>query len=260
MIEWNDLDKKKYYVFGPSLFLMVRGFLYPFNLIKTRLFMQEKTSQYKGTLDAFHKIVRHEGFRGLYKGFLVSSLGMVSGQLYITTYEIVRSRLGNYSSEVKGLIGGAFATLVAQTVTVPVDIVTQIMMMQGQVVSRQPAKDHYILVKNVDYIIPRNDAIKLRGAMSIAQEILRREGVSGLYRGYLVSLLTYAPNSALWWAMYTGLFRRSMESEFLSSGKVPLMLVQGVCGVCGGLLAATLTNPLDVFRTRYQASVCMCKL
>lgn len=258
MIEWDDLDKKKYYMIGPSFFLCVRGFLYPFNLIKTRLFMQQQKSQYTGTLDAFRKVVRHEGVRGLYKGFLVSSFGMLSGQMYITTYEVVRSRLGNYSSEMKGLIAGASATLVGQSVTVPIDVVTQIMMMQGQVVSRPAGKQamNYIVVKNVDYIIPSRQNIKLRGAVSIAREIVQREGVKGLYRGYMISLMTYAPNSALWWALYTGFYRKSMESELLSPETVPLLLVQALCGMCGGLLSATLTNPLDVFRTRYQVSVC----
>lgn len=257
MIEWEDLDKKKLYVIGPSSFMMVRMVLYPFNLIKTRLFMQQNTSIYSGTFDAFRKVVRHEGFRGLYKGFMVSSLGMLSGQLYITTYEVVRSHLQNCNSEVKGLIAGACAVLTGQTVTVPVDVVSQIMMMQGQAVNR-PAKslgEQYILVKNVDYIIPRKDTIKLRGAMSIVKEIVQREGLRGLYRGYLVSLLTYAPNSALWWAAYTGFYRKAMETNLLATRDLPLPLVQSVCGMAAGLLAAVVTNPVDVFRTRYQVSL-----
>ena len=256
MIEWQDLDKKKFYVFCPSFFMGVRGCLYPFNLIKTRLFMQQRVSQYAGTLDAFRKVIRHEGFRGLYKGFLVSSFGMLSGQMYITTYEIIRSCLGSYGSEMKGLIAGGCATLVGQSVAVPIDIVSQIMMMQGQIVQHPAGKEalSYILVKNVDYIVPRKERMKLRGALSIAREIVQRNGVKGLYRGYLVSLMTYAPNSALWWALYAGFFRKSMELEFLSSGDVPLLLVQAFCGMCGGVLAATLTNPLDLFRTRYQVS------
>ena len=82
------------------------------------------------------------------------------------------------------------------------------------------------------------------------KEILHREGVHGLYRGYHVSLLTYAPNSALWWAFYAGFFKKAMESQIFPWAPIPL--VQASCGVCSGLLAATLTNPLDVFRTRYQ--------
>ena len=251
MIEWKDLDKQKFYVIGPGLFMFVRSLIYPFNLIKTRLFMQEQRSLYSGTADAFHKVVRREGFRGLYKGFLFSSLGLISGQLYLTTYEIMRSYLNDYSSEMKGLIAGATATLVGQSVTVPIDIVTQIMMMQGQVVSGKSR--NYVVVKNVDYIIPHKDTIKLRGAVSIVSEIFRKEGLRGLYRGYHVSLLTYAPHSALWWALYAGFYKRAMEMQLFPSAPIPL--VQATCGVCSGLLAATVTNPLDVFRTRYQVCV-----
>ena len=258
MIEWKDLDKRKFYVIGPALFMLVRSLVYPFNLIKTRLFMQEQATVYSGTADAFYKVVQREGFRGLYKGFLFSSFGMVSGQMYLTTYEIVRSYLPSYTSEVRGLIAGGAATLVGQSVTVPIDVVTQIMMMQGQVAAAPASKprNYYVLVKNVDYIIPHRNTIKLRGAVSIVSEILRKEGLRGLYRGYHVSLLTYAPNSALWWAFYAGFYRRFMELQLFPSAPIPL--VQAVCGVCSGLLAATLTNPLDVFRTRYQVSAGSC--
>lgn len=256
MIEWKDMDKKKFYVIGPGLFIFVRSLIYPFNLIKTRLFMQEQKSLYSGTADAFYKVVRGEGFRGLYKGFLFSSLGMISGQMYLTTYEMVRSYLSGYGSEMRGLIAGAAATLVGQSVTVPIDIVTQIMMMQGQVASAGTTtkpRNYYVVVKNVDYIIPHKETIKLRGAVSIVSEIFRKEGLQGLYRGYHVSLLTYAPNSALWWAFYAGFYRRMMELQLMPGAPIPL--VQATCGVCSGLLAATITNPLDVFRTRYQVTI-----
>lgn len=251
MIEWRDLDKKRFYLLGPGLFMLVRGLIYPFNLIKTRLFMQEQSTVYSGTADAFRKVVQREGFSGLYKGFLFSSLGMLSGQLYLTTYEVVREYLSGHRAELRGLVAGATATLVGQSVTVPIDIVTQIMMMQGQVVGAASRQSNtYVVVKNVDYIIPRRETIKLRGAAGIVREILHREGLRGLYRGYFISLLTYAPNSALWWAFYAGFFKKAMDSQVFSSAPIPL--VQASCGVGSGLLAATLTNPLDVFRTRYQ--------
>ena len=36
-IDWSELDKKRYYFFGPTLFLCVRAAIYPSNLVKTRL-------------------------------------------------------------------------------------------------------------------------------------------------------------------------------------------------------------------------------
>jgi len=249
MIEWEDLDKKRYYTIGPSLFMCVRAVVYPFNLIKTRLFMQQQSSVYSGTFDAFRKILRQEGVRGLYKGYIVSSLGLLSGQLYITTYELIRGSLHGYRTEIKGLIAGFGATLVAQSVTVPVDIISQHMMVQGQVLPSMKG-GNYIIVKNVDYIIPRENKVKLRGAVTILQDIVRKEGFPGLYRGYLVSMMTYAPNSALWWMFYSGFFRKNVEWGV--AAVCPIWLVQVGCGVTSALLAATLTNPLDVVRTRYQ--------
>lgn len=257
MIEWEDLDKRRYYVIGPSLFMFVRGFIYPFNLIKTRLFMQQQSTVYTGTYDAFRKILKHEGIRGLYRGYIVSTFGMVSGQLYITTYELMRSCLHGYSTEMKGLIGGAAATLIAQTVTVPVDVVSQFMMMQGQIV-KPPKKrqNSYILVKNADYVIPREKKVKLRGAVPIIREIVQKESIRGLYKGYSVSLMTYAPNSALWWMFYTGAYRRNVEWGMTE--QIPIPVVQALCGVSSGLFASTLTNPLDVIRTRYQVGCVFC--
>lgn len=214
--------------------------------------MQHQSTIYTGTYDAFKKVLKHEGVRGLYRGFIVSAFGMVSGQLYITTYELMRSCLRGYRTEIKGLVGGASATLIAQTVTVPIDIVSQIMMMQGQVL-KPPKKERasYILVKNVDYVIPKEKKkVKLRGAVPIIREIFQREGIRGFYKGYSVSLMTYAPNSALWWMFYTGSYFKNVEwgmTELL-----PIPLVQALCGVASGLFASTLTNPLDVIRTRYQ--------
>ena len=255
MIEWEDLDKKRYYVIGPTLFMCVRGLVYPFNLIKTRLFMQQHSSVYNGTFDAFKKVLKHEGVRGLYKGYIFSSLGLISGQLYITTYELVRSSLHGYGTEMKGLIAGFSATLVAQSVTVPVDVISQHMMMQGQVVQPPRKGGHYIVVKNVDYIIPKEDKVKLRGSVTIVRDVLRQEGFAGLYRGYAVSMMTYAPNSALWWMFYSGFFRRTAEWEMIKV--CPLPLLQAGCGVTSALVAATLTNPLDVVRTRYQVVHCV---
>lgn len=241
MIEWQDLDKRKFLVFGPSMFVFVRAATYPFNLVKTRLFMQEKKSIYSGSFDALHKIVKYEGIRGLYRGYFVSLLGLFSGQMYIVTYELVRSHLHGYSTEMKGLIGGACATVVGQTVTVPVDIISQHRMMQGQV--RQWTKSDSGPTSKGSKVSPK-------GSLGIVQKIMSREGIRGFYKGYGVSLLTYAPGSALWWSFYSGFYRQGVEFGLLDYA--PMFLIQAGAGVSSGCLTSVLTNPLDVLRTRYQ--------
>ena len=43
---------------------------------------------------------------------------------------------------------------------------------------------------------------RLQMTTDITRQIYIRDGVRGFYRGYVASLCTYVPNSALWWAFY----------------------------------------------------------
>lgn len=229
MIEWHDLDKRKYLVVAPTLFFGVRVLIYPFNLIKTRLFMQQQKSVYNGTFDAFLKISKIEGFRGFYKGFFVSLASLISGQMYIVTYELLRSHLKGYRTEVRGLLAGGGATLIAQTVTVPIDIVTQHRMVSGQM------KPH---------------TAKILSTVDIVRNIFRTSGTRGFFKGYPISIMTFAPNSAIWWSSYSGIFQKAAENGLMLS--FPLPLVQAGSGVMAGVISSILTNPLDLIRTRYQ--------
>ncbi len=90
-IAWDDLDKRKYFIFGPSAFLAVRALVYPSNLVKTRLQVQSHAKPlYTGTFDAFRKILKQEGPRGLYKGFGASTANVLTGNVYISVYEMAR--------------------------------------------------------------------------------------------------------------------------------------------------------------------------
>ena len=87
-ISWDEINKLKYYIVGPTIFLAVRAAVYPSNLVKTRLQVQSKHKPlYSGTFNAFATIVRHEGTRGLYKGFGASTANVLTGNLYISVYE-----------------------------------------------------------------------------------------------------------------------------------------------------------------------------
>ena len=229
MIEWQDLNLKKYFVVAPTLFAGVRVLIYPFNLIKTRLFMQPKNSIYNGTFDAFTKILRNEGIRGLYKGYLFSLTTLVSGQVYIVTYELLRSQLGGYRTEIKGLLAGGGATLLAQSITVPIDIITQHRMMAGQF---------------------KQSTTPLPSSLEIIRNIYHQHRLRGFFKGYSISIMTYAPNSAIWWSVYGGIFQRAAEQGLTQT--LPLPLVQAGSGMTAAVISSILTNPLDLIRTRYQ--------
>lgn len=137
-IEWEMLDKKKFIPLSVLSSCTVRTTLYPFTLVKTRLQIQKGNEVYRGTWDAFKKIVKYEGPTGLYKGFWVNMFSVVSGAFYVMTYENVRHilQVNNVTdSRLRALIGGGCASLVGQTIIVPIDVISQHLMMLGQKVS-----------------------------------------------------------------------------------------------------------------------------
>ncbi|XP_013925395.1 PREDICTED: solute carrier family 25 member 44 isoform X2 [Thamnophis sirtalis] len=195
IIEWEDLDKKKFYVFGVCMTMMIRISVYPFTLIRTRLQVQLGKSLYNGTFDAFVKILRAEGAAGLYRGFLVNTFTLISGQCYVTTYELTRKYVSQYSSSntIKSLVAGGSASLVAQSITVPIDVVSQHLMMQrmDNSMGRFRVQAH------------QGSRFPVFGqTRDIIAQIFKADGLRGFYRGYVASLLTYIPNSAAWWPFY----------------------------------------------------------
>ena len=88
-------------------------------------------------IDAYRKIYKLEGFSGLYRGFWISSIQIVSGVFYVSTYEGVRHLLNQEAttaqidSRIKALIGGGCASIVGQTIVVPFDVLSQHLMVLG---------------------------------------------------------------------------------------------------------------------------------
>ncbi|XP_072528502.1 solute carrier family 25 member 44a isoform X2 [Salminus brasiliensis] len=197
IIEWEDLDKRKFYSLGVFMTLTTRATVYPFTLIRTRLQIQKGKSLYNGTFDAFCKILKAEGMQGLYRGFMVNTFTLISGQAYITTYELVRKYVSQYSSSntLKSLVAGGSASLVAQSITVPIDVVSQQLMMQGQ-------GEHLTRFKSKIVVATSKHKVTFGQTKDIMVQIFAADGFRGFYRGYVASLLTYIPNSALWWPFY----------------------------------------------------------
>lgn len=245
-IDWRELDKRKYYVFGPTLFMGVRIVIYPATLIKTYLQLQRADGEYKGVYDAFSKIIRNEGFRGLYRGFLPNALTVFAGQIYITIYEFSRSevktKLSQYESvpqymedPIRNFVAASLASVFSQFIVVPLDIVSQYLMIQGR-------------KGFVDHSNPYNYTHRV-GIMRVARDIAQFEGIRGFYKGYMASILTYAPSSAIWWSSY-GVYR-----DWMINLSPVLWMGPPIAGAMAGLTASILTNPMDVLRTRLQVMV-----
>ena len=191
VIEYDMLDKGKYFPLVALSGFTARSCLYPFMLIKTRLQVQKQNALYKGTFDAFNKIVMKEGVRGLYKGFWFQNFFIVAQMSYITTYEYVRNAVKQtpfHNDKLRSFIAGGCASIVGQTFTVPVDIVGQHLQMMN--LKKPPDQGR--------------STFQLRAgpALDVIKDVYAKYGVRGFYKGYLVTMAVYPPNSAVWWMSY----------------------------------------------------------
>jgi solute carrier family 25 protein 44 len=201
--------------------------------------------------DAFVKIVRNEGIRGLYKGFMVNTMQVVSGIGYMVTYESVRHAVSKYGevkdNRIKGLIGGGCGSIVSQTIITPFDVVSQHMMvLSGNRFGDGSGK--FSTFSN-PLAINQCEAKRYGLAVAIIKELYRRDGFRGYYRGYTASLSTYVPSSAFWWMFYP------IYTDYVVT-LVPVttshMAIQIMAGIMSGITVAVITNPLDVVRANIQ--------
>ena len=166
--------------------------------------MQKHRTVYRGTFDALITIAKNEGRAGLYKGLWVNNLTICSQLIYVTTYEsmrqLLRERAHVNDTRVRSLVAGGCASAIGQTFVVPIDIVSQHLMMYG---GSDTSSGHARLTHQ-DNLHLNQDAMKGRygGLRSVVTTIYSKYGMAGFYKGYIVSLCTYAPGSAFWWMFY----------------------------------------------------------
>jgi solute carrier family 25 folate transporter 32 len=123
-------------------------------------------------LASARRIVNTQGIRGLYKGTLISVLGVVDGALQLATYDQMKYRLtdehGTFPAWAQ-LLAGAGSRGIALVATYPYQLLRSVLQQQN---------------------CPYN------GVVHAAQHIVRTEGMRGLYKGIGLNLTRSIPPAA----------------------------------------------------------------
>lgn len=169
------------------------------------------------------------------------ALKIIFGQIYITTYEYSKHKCQGMNIMLQGLVAGAAASIAGQSLSVPTDIITQRLQIEGM----KRNKGKVDLTSGTTKRPPQS-------VYSVCRNIVKHDGLSGFYRGFFISLVSNVPNSAIWWASYNVFLSnvgKHFECDKFGTHKLH---VQAFCGVLSGLVSAVSTNPLEVVRTRIQ--------
>lgn len=199
--------------------IMVDTVLYPIDTIKTRLQAKEG-------------FIKSGGFTGLYKGMSSAALGAVPGAaLFFVGYDYSRNFLSNSNS--MGLFQNANSTGLN---------------LQGEILASCIGEIAACLVRCPTENVKQNAQVsKNTSTFQIFKNILKeRGGVSGLYRGYFTLVCREVPFSMIQMPLWQSLKR---ENSILHN-TVNSNLVPGIAGSISGSIAAFLTTPIDVAKTR----------
>lgn len=109
----------------------------------------------------------------------------------------------------------------------PVDVIKERLQVQGR-----NASDH-----------------RYRGGADALVKIWNTEGLSGIYRGYGATMMSFGPFSALYFMFYEQLKLMSKEASASESLSLPWLILSSSGA---GALASFLTSPLDLAKLRLQ--------
>ena len=247
--------------------------LFPLTVVKTRqMALPDAPRGVRGAWAVGRSIVATQGVRGLYCGLSTVVCGIIPARgAYLTTLEAVKSAaearlavaapsLGDAQRAAgANLVGGAAASLSTQIMTVPVDVVSQRLMVQQE---QGPASAATATASPSSSRRPPPPLV--RGGVAMARSIIAAEGVRGLYRGFFASVATFVPSSAVWWSAYGGYQRALWQAldDAAAAGTAHdtahtaahIFGVQTAAALAAGCTSATLTTPLDVVKTRLQVA------
>ncbi|KAF8846762.1 mitochondrial carrier [Acephala macrosclerotiorum] len=230
----NALESVHHFGLGALAGAFGAFMVYPIDLVKTRMQNQRSSRVgemlYKNSLDCAKKVIRNEGFKGLYSGILPQLVGVAPEKaIKLTVNDMARGFFSEPDGKIwlpyEFLSGGA-AGACQVIFTNPLEIVKIRLQVQGEV------------AKNVEGA-PRRSAMW----------IIRNLGLVGLYKGASACLLRDVPFSAIYFTSYNHLKRDYFqESQTKKLGVLQLL----TAGAIAGMPAAYLTTPCDVIKTRLQ--------
>lgn len=98
----------------------------------------------------------------------------------------------------------------------------------------------------VEVVKQRRQAGVLCSSLAVAKKALKRDGLPGLYRGGLATLAREVPFSLIQFPLWE-LFKAEVVKH---EGRSTTPTESALCGALGGIVAAAMTTPLDVVKTR----------
>ncbi|KAG7366653.1 mitochondrial carrier protein [Nitzschia inconspicua] len=208
-----------------------------FDPVTGSLRQDQEITQSRGTLRMLRSIFVKEGLGGIYAGLAPTLvMGIPNTIIYFYSYEELATKLRyHYPTEpMVPAVAGASARFMASLCTAPFELLR----------TRQAAR-----VGSAS-----SSADVSAGMVSEFRSMIRSDGVTSLFRGLYPTLMRDVPFSAVYWLCIESMRdfwkrRRNQDSKVSSLQQGGEALINGSVS---GTIAAAVTTPLDVLKTRSQ--------
>jgi len=148
-------------------------FVYSLDYCRTRLANDAKAGkkggerQFNGMIDVYAKTIKSDGFVGLYRGFVISCVGIVVYRgCYFGFYDTLKPiLLGDKASLAASFALGYIVTITSGLISYPIDTIRRRMMMTS------------------------GEAVKYKGSMDCAVTVIKSEGFMALMKGAGANIL-----------------------------------------------------------------------
>lgn len=205
---------------------------HPFDTVKVRLQVQSVDKPlYRGTFHCFQSIVRQESVFGLYKGIGSPMMGLTFINAIVFGVQGNTMRLLGQDTPTNQFVAGAAAGAIQCVICCPMELAKTRMQMQGTGVKKSSTKKLY------------------KNSVDCLTRIYQREGLRGVNRGMVTTLIRETPGFGVYFWAYDVL-TRSLGCEPEDPYMIPkLLFAGGTAGIASWLS----TYPVDVIKSRLQA-------
>ncbi|EWC46723.1 hypothetical protein DRE_03968 [Drechslerella stenobrocha 248] len=220
------------------------------------------SQRFSGTWEGLVKIARNEGLPSLYRGLSPTLLMSIPANvIYFTGYESLRysskSPLSKMSDNMAPLLAGSLARTIAATAIAPLELFR----------TRLQAAAHPGGGTNVE----TGQVSAFRQTIHGVRGMVAQDGLTSLWRGLMLTLWRDVPFSAIYWWGYETvrtflteerygrkhhlgpIERHRVDSDILSKEEDKATFTDSfIAGAASGAVAAVVTTPFDVGKTRRQ--------
>lgn len=188
----SELNAKQRFLAGAIAGALSQTVIYPMEVLKTRLVLGQ-TGDHRGICHCLMKLLRTEGFRALYRGYIPNMLGIIPyAGIDLTVYETLKRRYlkthaddksrGLPKNEVQWYVPlccGAVSSSCAQLVSYPLALVRT----KLQATPIRSDSSHVTMI-------------------ILFKQIYRREGLRGFYRGIAPNFMKVVPAVSVTYVCY----------------------------------------------------------